>query len=450
MIPTDITLSADQFLLVTLLVKVGVMASLATMLVRYRFFKRILLVGERGRREDWQFAALFGSLIAVGVALRIILGYSAADLSLAGILLIGLLTGPMIGAVTGCLIGIIAAMHGEVFAVPMGALYGITGGLVSKTCPTRDAVWNFSPLTFMSVYRFFKHVLVSIRPDWKVILIVSCVALEALNIGLVQRFGRGQLFSPTPASSFVLLCMFISTIACVGIPLKIWNSTRIEILLEKQEALVARARFDALKSQINPHFLFNTLNSISVAVRTDPMKARHIIIKLSNILRRLLKTGEDFVLLREELAFIDAYLDIELVRFGPEKLRIERHIDERTLDVLIPSMVLQPIVENAVKHGIEPKITGGTVRITSQRQDGRVIIDVEDDGEGVAAERLSTVLTTGIGLSNVNERLQVVFGQQYHLQFDSQPHHGTRVRIEIPDRAPHHFVGTHSRAPLQA
>lgn len=441
MIHSGITLSADQFLLVTLLVKVGVMASLATILVRYRFFKRILLVEDRGRREDWQFASLFGSLIALGIVFRLLLGYGGADISLAGTLLIGLLTGPLIGIVTGACIGVIPALNGEILAISMGALYGLAGGLVSKTSPARDAVWNFSPITWMNVYRFLKSSLVTTRPRWQIALIVSCVALEAFTIVISQRFTEERwLFSLTPEGPLVLLCVFISTIACLGIPLKIWNSTRIEMQLEKQEALVTRARFDALRSQINPHFLFNTLNSISATIRMDPYKARQIVLKLSNILRRLLQTGDALVPLREELAFIDAYLDIELVRFGKDKLHIERHIDDRTLDVLVPSMIFQPLVENAIKHGIGPKVTGGRIVITSQRQDGHVILEVQDDGVGVVEHDLETVLTAGIGLSNVNERLQVMFGQQYHLQFESQYQNGTCVRIKMPDHVPEQLV----------
>jgi two-component system LytT family sensor kinase len=435
MIPSGITLSADQFLLVTLLVKIGVMASLATILVRYRFFKRILLVEGRGRREDWQFAALFGGFVALGIVLRLLVGYAGADISLAGILLIGVLTGPMTGAVMGALIGLAPAVGGEILAVPMGALYGVVGGLVSKTCPTRDAVWNFSPLTWMNVYRFLKTNLIRTRLPWQIALILACIALEALTILIHDRVAEQRwLFSLKPERPLVLFGMFVSTVACLGIPLKIWNSTRIEMLLEKQEALVARARFDALRSQINPHFLFNTLNSIAATIRTDPHKARQILLKLSRILRRLLHTEEDLVPLREELAFIDAYLDIELVRFGKEKLRVERHIDVRTLDVLVPSMMLQPLVENAIQHGISPKVDGGCIRIATQRTDGHVAIEVEDDGLGVPEERIPGVLSSGIGLSNVHARLQVLFGQQYRFDFDSRLHQGTRVRIEIPDR----------------
>ena len=433
MLPSEITLSPDQFLLVNLLVKIGVMASLATILVRYRFFQYILLFEDRGRREDWQFAALFGALVAFGVVLRLLVGYAGADISLAGTLLIGVLTGPLIGTVMGALIGIIPALNGEWLAVPMVAFYGVVGGLVSMTCPTRGAVWNFSPLTCIDVYRFLKTSVVTPRPSWQVTLIVACIFSEAVTIWVGRRVADERwLFSLNPESTLVLIGLFMSTIACLGIPLKIWNSIRLEMLLEKQEALVTRARFDALRSQINPHFLFNTLNTIAATVRTDPTKARQTVLKLSNILRRLLQSGDDLVPLRDELEFIDAYLDIERVRFGPEKLQIERQIDPNTLDMMVPSMLLQPLVENAIKHGISPKIEGGKIRISAHSVDNHVVIEIEDDGKGVPEDRQQTILSSGIGLSNVHERLQVLFGQKYQFQLNSKADEGTRIRIQIP------------------
>ncbi|MBM3262318.1 MAG: histidine kinase [candidate division Zixibacteria bacterium] len=434
MISSGILLSADQFLLVTLLVRIGVMASLATILVRYRFFQRILLAEDRGRREDWQFAALFGVFIALGIGLRLLLGYVGADISLAGILLIGLLTGPVTGAVAGAVIGIFPSLGGEMLTIPMNALYGVVGGLAGKTTPTRDAVWNFSPLTWINVYRFLKANLFKTRLSWQVALIFACIAMDAAAIAVGRHFAEQRLlFSLRPEGTLVLVAMFVSTIACLGIPLKIWNSTRVEMMLEKQGALVARARFDTLRSQINPHFLFNTLNSIAATIRSDPAKARQILVKLSGILRRLLHTEEDTTPLRDELAFIDAYLDIELARFGPEKLRIDRQIDPQTLDVQVPSMILQPLVENAIQHGLSPKMGGGGIRISTRLVNGQVVIEIEDDGLGISEDRIPTALISGIGLSNVNERLQVMFGPQCRLQLDSRPGRGTRVRIDIPD-----------------
>ena len=154
----------------------------------------------------------------------------------------------------------------------------------------------------------------------------------------------------------------------VGIPLKIWNAIRVERKLEEQGRLLLEARLDALQRQINPHFLFNTLNSITSLVRSQPELAREMIVKLANILRVLLKDREAFLPLSEELQFTDDYLDIEVVRFG-SKLKVVKEIAEDTLDVVVPGMLLQPLIENSIKHGLEPRISGGTVTLRSRITD---------------------------------------------------------------------------------
>jgi two-component system LytT family sensor kinase len=218
----------------------------------------------------------------------------------------------------------------------------------------------------------------------------------------------------------------------VFVPLKIWNSARNEKKLEEQERLLAEARLAALTGQINPHFLFNTLNSVSSLIRTDPDQARVMVLKLSKVLRRLLRKHEHFSTLREELNFIEDYLSIEVVRFG-DKLRFEKDVAEDTLDMLVPSMLLQPLVENSIKHGLSSKIEGGTIRIRAQRTETKLNLLVEDDGVGIPESKMATLLERGIGVSNVNERLKVLFGNEYRMWIDSQPGLGTRIQIEAPE-----------------
>ena len=424
-------LTEDQFILVTLLIKVGVMASLATILIRSGRFKR-LLFEQKGARERWGFAMVLGILLSMGVMMRLTIHYNAVDLSLSGTFLVGLLTGPLTGGVVGCMVGLSAALGGEFLAVPMGVLYGLVSGAIYMVCPSREEIWNFSPLTDMNLYRFFKTGILSRKLDWKIVFFAACMSLEVLRILISKRSGQGLVFSLAPESPFVLVCVLISTISCLGIPLKIWNNTRVEILLKEQEALVMRARFDALKRQINPHFLFNTLNSIASLVRLDPEKARQMVLKLSNILRRLLESDRDLISLREEMDFIEAYLDIEVIRFGQDKLKIDKQIDPEVLDVLVPAMVLQPIVENAIKHGITSKVEGGTIRISAFKEDEQVAIEIEDDGQGISGNRLHGILDQGIGIRNVNERLKVMFGADHQLKLRSQPGKGTCARIELP------------------
>ena len=189
-----------------------------------------------------------------------------------------------------------------------------------------------------------------------------------------------------------------------------------------------------MQRQINPHFLFNTLNSIASLVRVKPEMARTMTVKLANILRALLKEHDSYVPFSEELSFTDDYLDIEVVRFGADKLRVEKDIDPNTLDVLVPSILLQPLIENSIKHGLEPRIHGGTVTLRSRLQGDRVMIEVADDGVGIVAQPESALKRggNGIGMKNVRERLEVLYGMDARFTVVSNPGRGTRVSIELP------------------
>jgi two-component system LytT family sensor kinase len=156
-----------------------------------------------------------------------------------------------------------------------------------------------------------------------------------------------------------------------------------------------------------------------------------VIQKLSGLLRKLLQSQEQFVSLREELSAIDEYLDIEVVRFGP-RLVVKKSIAPDTLDVIVPSLLLQPLVENCIKHGFARKVGPGTITIRSRRERGMAIIEVEDDGLGISEERLVLALSSGIGLSNVNERLRVLYGAAGRFVLTGSPGKGACARVEIP------------------
>jgi len=156
-------------------------------------------------------------------------------------------------------------------------------------------------------------------------------------------------------------------------------------------------------------------------------------VRLSQILRRLLQKNENFVPLREELEFIENYMSIEMVRFGPEKLQFHKEVDEATLDAMVPSMLLQPMVENSIRHGLSPRLEGGEIRLRTLRLDGRLVIELADNGVGIEEERIPEVYQSGIGLSNVNERLKVLYGKDYKLKIESEKGRGTSIRIEIPE-----------------
>src|SRR5262249_849239 len=197
-----------------------------------------------------------------------------------------------------------------------------------------------------------------------------------------------------------------------------WNNARIEHRLQEQEKLLLAAKIEALANQINPHFLFNTLTSISSLIRTEPETARMLITKLSGLLRRLMRSTDHFVTLREELESVDEYLAIEVIRFGPQ-LTVLKQITPQTLDIIVPGMILQPLVEHSIKHGVARKVGGGRITIKAMTRDGHTLIEVHDDGLGMSQERLEHALSGGIGLSNVNERLRTIYGANYHLKLTS-------------------------------
>jgi len=269
--------------------------------------------------------------------------------------------------------------------------------------------------------------------DWQIILLVAPVGLELIRQALGSRWiAHHRLFYLHPEPFWTLAVILLATMLAVATPIKIWNNARIEHRLEEQEKLLLSARIEALSNRINPHFLFNTLTSISSLIRTQPDTARVLITKLSGLLRRLMRSTDHFVSLREELESIDQYLDIEVVRFGPQ-LRVVKDISPDTLDLIVPSMLLQPLIENSIKHGLSRKVGGGRITIRTARHGDRLRIEVEDDGLGMTEERLKEALHGGIGLSNVNERLRTIYGAACTLKLSSQTGRGTSVSVEIPD-----------------
>ncbi|MCK4236794.1 MAG: histidine kinase, partial [Candidatus Krumholzibacteria bacterium] len=351
-----VTLSGDQYVLFILLFKMGIMAGVASALITSSFFKRLIFLDTRNTKENWQFALIFGSLLTVGAAMRVLVGYEGVDLSLAGTFLVGLMGGMVPGSSVGFFVSLPATIGGEWAALPFTVICGLAGGLIRRRTERRDEFWDFSPFPLNNIVRSARIFNGEKRIDSRAAILFSVLALDIVRTIAAGRTMPPVLFAFEPDHTWVTVCVWLSTLACVGIPLKIWNNTRVEVLLEEQRSAAVQARFDALRSQINPHFFFNTLNAATSCLWSNPEKARWILVKLSSILRRLLHGSEDFVPLSGELEFIDDYLSLEKARFGEDKIKVEKAIDPRALDVPVPAMVLQPLVENAVRHGISRKV----------------------------------------------------------------------------------------------
>ena len=426
----------QQQLVMALLLRVAVAASLASILSRFPAFQRMLMREDRTLVQRARLALSCSALFGSSVATRVLnFNYQAVDLGLEGSLIAGMVGGYVTGLLSGVLISLPAVIiNGEIMSMPLFAGVGVLGGLLRDIAPEKEDVWRFSPIFSLSPARLRQRPY-QLRLMFYLGCLFTIIFIELLRVSVARVFPRGSVFlAPiwTERHALTAIAIYASSVFAIMLPLKIWNNTRNEKKLEAQQLRLNEARLAALTSQINPHFLFNTLNSVSSLIRSNPEQARSVVYRLSSILRRLLRKTENLVPLREELAFIDNYMTIEMVRFG-EKLRFVKEIEPETLDRLAPSMLLQPLIENSIRHGLSSKVDGGMIRVRSWLADGRLNVVVEDDGVGIPENRLATLFELGIGVSNVNERLKVLFGQDYRMWIDSKVGEGTRTGIEIPE-----------------
>jgi two-component system LytT family sensor kinase len=426
----------DKLILITLLIKLGVAAAIASALVRSREYQKLLFAEGRTLSQT-VYLVLFTCLpFSLGVLVRQFTpNFLAADLSFEAVMLMGVVGGQFAGVLAGILCGLPALVHHEYLTLPFNVLVGFAAGFLRNFAGDPEMIWSFSPFVDLSVYRWIRKVVPRPKIDWQMTFFGLIIVLEALRFELAHFFPKA-IFSLNSDNPWVNVAIFACVLMCVGIPLKIWDNTRIEIKLEEQERLLLQARMEALQNQINPHFLFNTLNSISSLVRFDPDTARVMIVKLANILRRLLKKTDAFVPLHEEINFIDDYLDIEVVRFGRDKLKVVKELQPASLDVLVPSMMLQPLVENSIKHGLSPKVEGGSITLRSRVENERLVVEVEDDGIGFSGDGFLDLPSgnggSGIGMANVAERLMVLFGDTAHMAVNNSQTGGTLVQISLP------------------
>ena len=205
-----------------------------------------------------------------------------------------------------------------------------------------------------------------------------------------------------------------------------------ELKAYKLEAQLSEARLEVLKMQLHPHFLFNTLHAISALIPNDQEAADKMVSRLSDLLRLTLENSDlQEIPLKEELEFLEIYLDIEKIRFH-DRLKVNIDVHDEILDVYVPNLMLQPIVENAVRHGISPKSKGGTIDIYAKRAGSSIIISVCDDGAGL--EATSDEFSEGFGLSNTRERLKQLYGDNHSFSIENLTEGGVRVTLEFPYR----------------
>ncbi|HEY8860042.1 MAG TPA: histidine kinase, partial [Gaiellales bacterium] len=203
--------------------------------------------------------------------------------------------------------------------------------------------------------------------------------------------------------------------------------------LETQGEQLARAELRALRAQISPHFVYNALTAVANSIHTSPDEARELLTEFSEFIRYAFARERPYVTLADELRYVEKYLRLEQARFG-DRLEVRVQVAPEVLHTVVPALSLQPLVENAIRHGLEMGI-GGRVQIIAADFDREVELRVVDDGAGMPPERIAAALAgtaTGIGLANVDRRLRTAFGEEYGLEIESRPSHGTSVVMTLP------------------
>jgi len=231
---------------------------------------------------------------------------------------------------------------------------------------------------------------------------------------------------------YFILPIIPATLLCtIGFNQAWWKIFMAERREHQARELAARAQLEALRAQINPHFLFNSLNSIAQLISSDPERAEGCVERLAEIFRYLLQSeNRSFVTLEDELDIADAYLDIERARFG-ERLEVDFVVDEAVRHHIVPTLILQPLIENAVRHGVSQKVGGGKVSIEAQLDGGELQVVVRDTGVGMRSG-IDAALSRGVGLRNVYDRLVQLYGEGYAPRIDSTPGTGTTITVRVP------------------
>ena len=325
--------------------------------------------------------------------------------------------------------------------VPIIALFfGLISGFISGDYYASIGISSIISSTLFLIFaldhRWIQPRLNPIPRDKRLVLEIVFATIETV-VGFIFSFWVSSLifgFSIMEASIWVAILIgfvFFLIFRSIRYATQFYRDLKTKELIEERlKTLTAQAELKALKAQINPHFLFNTLNTIAALTHSDPRKAEETIEVLAEMFRYALMSSErGQVLLREELSFTNQYLEIEKVRFG-DSLRVVRDVDKDLLDVFVPSLLFQPLVENAIRHGRgQDGSIDLAIRIISH--DDELVVSIVDQGPGISSN-FQEVIGKGVGLHNVDERLRKMYGEKSGINVKPNEPHGAVINFCIP------------------
>jgi len=343
---------------------------------------------------------------------------------------------------------VVASVHGgHVNWVIVGVIELVYWNVWAACTPLVVALAKRFPLTGQ---RFVSHIAIHTVTSFMMAPLGSVTAyfLSRGLLGLLFRMtdpGALRLLSTFTVS---VLSMSFTGILTYWLVVGLYQSVHFyQAAMERQtiaaqlETQLSHAELENLKSQLHPHFLFNSLHTIGVLMQEDVEAASHLLVSLGDLLRMALERRENEITLRSELEFVGKYLEIEQTRFH-DRLKVRMDVPPDLLGVYVPSLALQPLVENAIKHGISVDSAAGRLEIAAQRNNGRVSLRVRDDGPGLAP---GSRLRFGVGLTNVQSRLKQLYGEESSLELTRGDGRGCEAIITIPLRSSHEDASPHRR-----
>jgi len=399
-----------EYILFLILIKFSIVMIVSAMLSNFNYFFDRFFSTIKNLKTKLILSYIITPTIIIGLLLRYTANYHALDYAVPFLYLIGSVLGFIPSFISSIIVAFfIVIFSSEYYYAVFCILSSVIGSFFYKPDFFED-----KKNKYIAYYGLIPLLLISI--------IFHIYAPAKFFFTLSNNTIEGNIVSILSDAVSIFLVYFVFEYHYKSIK-----------LMENSYSL-NEARLAVLSSQINPHFLFNTLNTIASAIRLKPNIARDIVFKLSEILRYVLKTENDFKPLQDELIFIENYLSIENIRFGEQRLNFKFEIENTCKEFLIPTMILQPIVENAIKHGLN-SITNkkGLLIIKAKFNNDAIEINIVDNGKGFENIN-SDIYKKGIGLSNVKARLALLFGKKANINIISNINEGTIVSLIIPKR----------------